>query len=179
MIFSKDMKNPHHIQDKNKATHKSTIGAYTIRRDHFWVRKTIIPQPTRLIPQQMDETREKELCLNCEKKYSKGHKCRENKLFYIYSEEEEDSIPQPTRLTPEQLDEIISKGLCLNCDTKHSKVHKCSENKLLYIDYEEEEHQESKPPQDPDLEDITPTIYFHALVNISTPQTIKIQGVGY
>jgi hypothetical protein len=38
----------------------------------------------------MDEIREKGLCFNYESKYSKGHKCGEKKLFYIYFEEKED-----------------------------------------------------------------------------------------
>jgi hypothetical protein len=33
-----------------------------------------------------------------------------------------------------------------------------------------------EPSQDLDLEDTTRTIYFHALCNINTPQTLKIQG---
>ena len=45
--------------------------------------------PQRLKPQQIDETREKKSCFNCENKYSKGHKCSENKLFYIDCEKEE------------------------------------------------------------------------------------------
>jgi hypothetical protein len=49
----------HHIQEKNKATHKPTIGAYTGSKDHFGVHKTSVPQPTRLEPQQMDERKEK------------------------------------------------------------------------------------------------------------------------
>lgn len=36
------------------------------------------PQPTRLIPQQLEEKREK------------GHKCAEKKLFYIDCEEEDE-----------------------------------------------------------------------------------------
>jgi hypothetical protein len=44
-----------HIQAKDKSTHKSTIGAYERRRDNFEVHKTIVPQPTRLTFQQMDE----------------------------------------------------------------------------------------------------------------------------
>jgi hypothetical protein len=36
----------------------------------------------------MDERRVKGLCFNCDN-YSKGHKCGENKLFYINYEEEE------------------------------------------------------------------------------------------
>jgi hypothetical protein len=31
-------------------------------------------------------------------------------------------------------------------------------------------------PQDPDLEKMTPTISYHALVSINTPQTLTIQG---
>jgi hypothetical protein len=64
------------------------------------------------------------------------------------------------------------KALCFNCDRKHSKGHKCGENKLFYIDCDIE----LVPSQDLDLEETTPMIYFHALVGISTPQTLKIQG---
>jgi hypothetical protein len=35
----------HHIQAKNKATHKYTMGAYVGNTDHFGVYKTILPQP--------------------------------------------------------------------------------------------------------------------------------------
>jgi len=47
-----------------------------------------LTQLTRLKPQQMDERREKGSYFNCDK-YSKGHKCGENKLFYMDHEEEE------------------------------------------------------------------------------------------
>ena len=90
-------KNDRHIQAKNKATHKSTSGAYTGSRDHFGAHKIIVPQPKRLTPQLMDESREKELCFNCDNKYSKGHKCGENKLFYIDCEEEEDQELEPSQ----------------------------------------------------------------------------------
>jgi hypothetical protein len=59
---------------------------------------------------------------------------------------------------------------------KYSKGNKCSENKLFYIDCEEEEAQVLEPPQDIDLEETTPTISCHALFDINTPQTLKIQG---
>jgi hypothetical protein len=42
-----------------------------------------------LIPQQLGEIKEIFLCFNCDRKYSKGHKCGEKKLFYIDCEEEE------------------------------------------------------------------------------------------
>ena len=45
------------------------------------------PKPTRLSPQQMDEIIEKGLCFNCPNKHSEGHKCGENKLFYVECEE--------------------------------------------------------------------------------------------
>ena len=45
--------------------------------------------PQRLTSQQLDEQREKGLCFNCDNKYSKGHKCSENKLFYIDCEEKQ------------------------------------------------------------------------------------------
>ena len=43
----------------------------------------------RLRPQQLEERREKVLHFNCDNKYSKGHKCGENKLFYIECKKEE------------------------------------------------------------------------------------------
>ena len=49
-----------------------------------------LPQLTRLTPQQLEEKRAKGLCYSCDIKYTKGHKCTENKLFYIDCEEEEE-----------------------------------------------------------------------------------------
>jgi hypothetical protein len=49
------MQNDLHVQAKNKATHKSTIGAYTTRKDHFGGHNTSTLQPKRLKPQQMEE----------------------------------------------------------------------------------------------------------------------------
>jgi hypothetical protein len=86
------------------------------------------------------------------------------------------NLTQPTKLTPQQMDERRAKGLCFNCDSKYNKGHKCSEKKLFYIDCEEEEDQELEPLQDLELEEITPTIYCHALASISTLQTLKIEG---
>ena len=81
------------------------------------------------------------------------------------------NLPQPTRLTPQQLDERREKGLCFNCENKYNKGHKCGENKLFYIDYEDEEADDKEPSQaketkETTLEEITPTISFHALVGI-------------
>ena len=37
------------------------------------------------------------MMLNCYYKYSKGHKCNENKLFYIDCEEEEPKEEEPSQ----------------------------------------------------------------------------------
>ena len=64
---------------KNMATRKSTPHNY---KDGSVVSPSL-PRPTRVTPQQLEEKREKGLCYNCDKKYIKGHKCVQNKLFYI------------------------------------------------------------------------------------------------
>ena len=97
-----------------------------------------------------------------------------------YRENNVPSSKPPQRLTPKQLDERREKILSFNCDNKYSKGHKCNETKLFYTDCEEEEaYQEevtSKEIEEATLEEITPTISFHALVGIITPQTLKIEG---
>ena len=49
------------------------------------------PQPTRLTPQKLEEKISKRICYSCDRKYPKGHKCAEKKLFYIDCEEEEEN----------------------------------------------------------------------------------------
>lgn len=49
-----------------------------------------LPQPIRLTPQKLEEKRAKGLCYNCDRKYTKVHKCAKKKLFYIDCEEEEE-----------------------------------------------------------------------------------------
>ena len=66
------------------------------------------------------------------------------------------------------------KGLCFNCDNKYSLGHKYNEKKLFYIEYEYEEGQEVDTSQDLELEETTPTISFHPLEAINTPQTHNI-----
>jgi hypothetical protein len=106
---------------------------------------------------------------------------RTNPNIYRENNAPSSKTPQPTRLTPQQLEERKEKGLCFNCDSKYSKGHKCGENKLFYIDCEEEEEQEQEPSQDENVEaisseELNPTISCNALVGISTPQTLKIEG---
>jgi len=60
------------------------------------------PQPTSLKPQQLEERKQKCLCFNCDNKYSKGHKCGEKKLFYIYCEEEEEEQEEQEQEEQEQ-----------------------------------------------------------------------------
>jgi carbamoylphosphate synthase small subunit len=62
-----------------------------------------------LTPQQLEERKEKGLCFNCDRKYSKGHKCGEKKLFYIDCEEEEEQEQEPSQ--DENLEAISSEEL--------------------------------------------------------------------
>ena len=57
----------------------------------------------------MEERKEKVLCFNCDSKYNKGHKCGENKLFYIDCEEEEEKEQEPSQ--DENVEAILSKEL--------------------------------------------------------------------
>jgi len=56
-----------------------------------------LPQPTRLTPQQLEEKRAKGICYNCDRKYIKGHKCVEKKLFYIDCEEKEEKDQETSK----------------------------------------------------------------------------------
>jgi hypothetical protein len=67
------------------------------------------PQPTRLIPQQLEESKEKGLCFNCDNKYIKGHKCGEKKLLYIDCEEEEEQKQEPYQ--DEDVEDISSEEM--------------------------------------------------------------------
>ena len=49
-----------------------------------------LPQLTRLTPQQLEGKRVKGFFYYCDRKYTKGHKCDEKKLFYIDCKEEEE-----------------------------------------------------------------------------------------
>jgi len=73
------------IERKIMAISKSTTHNHKYGSADFH----ILPQPTRLMPPKLEEKREKGICYNCDRKYIKGHKCVEKKLFYIDCEEEE------------------------------------------------------------------------------------------
>jgi hypothetical protein len=81
------------VESKNMATRRVLTNNY---REHH-APSPYLTQPTKFIPQQMDERRAKGLCFNYDKKYSKGHKCGEKKEFDIDSEEEEDQELEPSQ----------------------------------------------------------------------------------
>ena len=71
----------------------------------------------------------------------------------------------------------------MQCTILVTKGHKHDQKKLFYIDCEEEEKdQETSKEKDthqeptPKKEEMNPTISCNALVGITTPQTIKIEG---
>ena len=85
---------------------------------------------------------------------------------------------------PQQLEEKRVKGFFYSCDSKYTKGHKCVEKKLFYIDCEEEEENEQESSKEEDIhqeptleeEEMSLTISFNALIGITTPQTLKIEG---
>ena len=70
------------MEIRKPTTHIYKYGSFSTPR---------LPQTTRLTPQQLEEKRAKGICYSFESKYTKGHKCAEKKLFYIYCEEEEEN----------------------------------------------------------------------------------------
>ena len=61
------------------ATRKPTTHIYK----YGSVATPILPQRTRLTPQQLEEKRAKGLCYSSDSKYTKGHKCAEKNIFYV------------------------------------------------------------------------------------------------
>ena len=91
--LEKDLMLARKVKSKNMlmATKRTTSNTY---RDNNVLSYNPL-QLARLKPQQMDEGRKKFTCFNCDNKYSKGHKCGEKKLFYVYCEEEEAKETEP------------------------------------------------------------------------------------
>jgi len=78
------------------------------------------------------------------------------------------------------------QGLCYYCDEKYSHGHKCKEPKFFQIDAIDHSSLEEAPPlEEPEEEDKDNhldnvpeelVILLHALIGISSPQTLKIKG---
>jgi hypothetical protein len=84
----------------------------------------------------MDERREKGLCFNCDKKYNKGHKFQEKKLFYVDHEEDEDQELEPSQdLDLEETTPTIYCHALANINiTKTIKKQGCKKKVTLLID---------------------------------------------
>jgi hypothetical protein len=97
------------FESKNMAmaTRRTTPNIY--RENNVPYSKT--PQPIRLTPQNLEERKEKGLCFNCDRKYSKGHKCGEKNLFYIDCEEEEEQEQEKELSQDENIEEISFEDL--------------------------------------------------------------------
>ena len=126
------------------------------------------PQPTRLTPQQLEERREKGLCFNCDRKYSKENNYGEKKLFYIDYEGEEGDYKEPSQAeeehetTTEKITPTISwhalDGICtsqtlkiegyikkrkvivlIDCGSTHNFIHCKLAKALNYFTYPAQE----------------------------------------
>jgi carbamoylphosphate synthase small subunit len=92
----------------------------------------------------LEERKAKGLCFNCDKKYSKGHKCGEKKLFYIdCEEEEEEEEEEPSQdenieaISSEELTPTISCNALAGISTQALKIEGYIKNKrvIVLIDY--------------------------------------------
>ena len=81
------------VERKIMATRKSIPHSYKYGN----VASPSLPQPKRLTPQQLEEKRTKGICYNCNRKYIKGHKCAEKKLFYTDCEEAEEKDQETSK----------------------------------------------------------------------------------
>eukprot|EP00253_Pinus_taeda_P004829 PITA_04829 len=90
------------------------------------------------------------------------------------------------KVSPAEMAERRKQGLCYYCDEKYSPRHKCKEPKFFQIDATDYNSTEEDPPleeheplEDDNQQDNVsdePVISLHALVGISSPQTLKIRG---
>eukprot|EP00253_Pinus_taeda_P005153 PITA_05153 len=103
--LGKAFKLARNIERKTMATRKPSNHNY---KDGSVVPPSL-PQPTRLTPQQLEEKREKGLCYICDRKYTKGHKCAEKKLFYIDCEEEEEKEQETSKEEDTHQDQSLEK----------------------------------------------------------------------
>ena len=72
-----------------------------------------------MTPQQLEEKREKGFYYSCDSKYTKGHECAENKLFYIDCEEEEEKEQEKSKeedVYQEQTLEKEEMNLTISCN---------------------------------------------------------------
>ena len=102
------------MERKIMATKKDTTHNY---KDGSVV--SSLPQPIRLTPQQLEEKRAKGLCYSCDRKYTKGHKCAEKKLFYIDCEEEEEKEQERSKeedILQEQSLDKEEMNLTISCN---------------------------------------------------------------
>ena len=67
-----------------------------------------------MTPQQLEEKRAKGLCYSCDRKYTKGHKCAEKKIFYIDCEEEENEQVEDIHQEPTLEEEEMSSAISCN-----------------------------------------------------------------
>eukprot|EP00253_Pinus_taeda_P031748 PITA_31748 len=90
------------------------------------------------------------------------------------------------KVSPAEMAERRKQGLCYYCDKKYSPGHKCKDPKLFQIDATDYNSTEEDPPleehelleEDNQQDNVSdePVISLHALVGISSPQTLKIRG---
>ena len=103
------------IERKIMATQKPTTHNY---KDGSVVAPSFSP-PTRLTPQQLEETIEKGLSYHCDREHTKGHKCTEKKLIYIDGEKEQEKEQESSKEEDIHQEPILDKeemNLTISCN---------------------------------------------------------------
>ena len=98
------------------------------------------------------------------------------------------------RLSLDEMEDRQRKGLCYNCDEKYVKGHCCREQNLFHIDVCPTPEMKEVGPEEPSVDEINEQtllvpdivepaasieesiISLHALLGVSTAQTLKIKG---
>ena len=159
------------LESKIMATTKSTPHNYK----YGSVVSPSLPQPTRVTPQQLEEKREKGLCYNCDGKCTKGHKCAENKLFYIEYEEEKEKDQETTKEEDMHQDPTVEKE-AMNQTISCEALARITTPQTLKIEGHIKKKKVQEVKYHTEKEEMNPTISYNSLVEIITPQTIKIEG---
>jgi len=96
------------IEAKNRATRRS------ISSGEGPFNNRLAPPTRRISTKELDEKRAKGLCFRCDDKWTRDHKCRENKLFILedtYDEDDDEEEPEEEHPTEKEEEDIATISL--------------------------------------------------------------------
>ena len=93
------------IEAKNRATRRS------LSSGEGPLNNILAPPTRRISTKELDEKRAKGLCFRCDNKWTKDHKCWEEKLFILedtYDEDDDEEEPEEEPLTEKEEEDIAT-----------------------------------------------------------------------